>query len=89
MHEEEKSVQGIVSQRNFLILSWKETRVAALCVYTRHTYTQVFSGISARIFTHVDVRRSRFRVAVSAICGLCRGLHGWYVSVLLHRIPLL
>lgn len=34
MHVEEKSVQGIVSRREFLIL----TRVATLCVYKIHTY---------------------------------------------------
>lgn len=85
MHKGEKSVQGIVFQIVFLIL----TRVATVCVYTRITHTQVFSGISARIFTHSDVRRPRLRAATSAIGCLCRGLHGWYVSVLLHRLPLL
>lgn len=85
MHVEEKSVQGIVSRREFLIL----TRVATLCVYTRFTHTQVFSGISARIFTHGENRRPRHRAAASAIGCLCRRRCGWYVSVLLHCIPLL
>ena len=54
MHVEEKSVQGIVSRREFLILA----RVATLCVCVC--------------------------VCASAVGGLCRGLRGWYVSVLLH-----
>ena len=82
MHVEEKSVQGIVSQRIFLIL----TRVATLCVYTKSAHTQVFSGIFVRIFTRRKCRKFRHRAAASAVGGLCRGLRGWYVSVLFHSI---
>ena len=85
MHEEEeKSVQGIVSRRKFLILTRVAILCVCVCVYTRFTHTQVFGGISARIFTHGDNRRPRHRAAASAIGCLCRGRCGWYVSVLLH-----
>lgn len=80
MHVEEKSVQGIVSQRIFL-----DARGDTVCVYTKSAHTQVFSGISVRIFTQGDDRRPRHRVAASAVGCLCRGQRGWYVSVLFHR----
>ena len=67
MHGEEKSVQGIVSRRKFLIL----TRVATLCVCVC-VYTRKFSAVFLHGFSHIAMSAapvSGLRRLPSAACA--------------------
>ena len=62
MHEEEeKSVQGIVSRRKFLIL----TRVAILCVFIQDSHIRKFSAV----FLHGFLRTA---ITAAPVTGLRR-----------------